>query len=140
MSLTILPVYPIVIKTEETAIGDALALQLYCSPSSTLVSNNTTLADDKWSEPHIHYSLFKGVNVGLHPGKGWIPNDPLSPHYHHFKLPAIYGGKVANYIKYVMDPTYPLILGTMSKGAPIHSRLLRPHPKQHLPPPHYSGT
>ena len=35
--------------------------------------------------------------------------------------------------------TYPLILGTMSKGAPIHSHLLYPHSKQCLPPP-YSGT
>ena len=53
MSLTVLPAYPIVIKTEETAIGNALALQLYRSPSpyrspsSTSASNNTTLADDE---------------------------------------------------------------------------------------------
>ena len=46
---------------------------------------------------------------------------------------------MADYIKYVMDLTYPLILGTMSKGAPIHSCLLHPHPKQCLPPP-YSET
>ena len=51
----------------------------------------------------------------------------------------MYGGKVAEYVKYVMDPAYPLILGTMGKGDPIHSCLLRPHPKQHLPSP-YSGT
>ena len=38
-----------------------------------------------------------------------------------------------------MDPTYPLVLSTMNKGAPIHSRLLRPCPKQRLPAP-YSGT
>ena len=38
-----------------------------------------------------------------------------------------------------MDPTYPLVLGTTSKGAPIHSHLLCPCPKQHLPPL-YSGT
>ena len=141
MSLIIPPAYPIIVKTEEATLGNALALQLYHSPSpyrspsSTSASNNTTLVDSEWSEPHIHYSLFEGVNVGLHPGEGWIPNDPLSPHYHHIELPAIYGGKVANYIKYVMDPTYPLILGTMSKGAPIHSHLLHPRPKEHLPPP-----
>ena len=134
MSLTVLPAYPVIIKTEEMAVGNALALQLYCSPSpyhspsSTLASNNTTLADDECSEPHIHYSLFEETAIGVHPGEGWIPNDPLSPNYHHFKLPAMYGGKVANYIKYIMDPTYPLVLGTTSKGAPIHSRLLHPHP------------
>ena len=38
-----------------------------------------------------------------------------------------------------MDPTYPLVLGTTSKGAPIHSCLLLPHPKQCLPAP-YSRT
>ena len=145
MSLAVPPTYPILIKTEETTIGNALALQLYCSPSpyrspsSTLASNNTTLADDEWSEPHVHYSLFENTAVGVHPGEGWIPNDPLSLNYHHFKLPAIYGRKVADYIKYIIDPTYPLVLGTTSKGAPIHSCLLHPHPKQHLPPP-YSGT
>ena len=84
---------------EEMAIGNALALQLYHSPSPyhspsfTSALNNITLADDKWSKPHIHYSLFEGTTIGLHPGKGWIPNDPLSPHYHHLKLPAIYGAK-----------------------------------------------
>jgi hypothetical protein len=139
MSLTVPPAYPIIVKKEETAVGDTLALQLYCSPSSTSASNNTTLTDDEWSEPHIHYSLFEGMTIGLHPGEGWIPNDPLSPNYYHFKLPTMYRGKVADYIKYVMDPTYPLVLGTMSKGAPIHSHLLRPHPKQHLPSP-YSRT
>ena len=77
--------------------------------------------------------------MGTHPSEGWVPNDPLSSDYYHFELPAMYGGKVAEYIKYVMDPTYPLILGTMNKGAPIHSRLLRPRPKQCLPAP-YSGT
>ena len=51
----------------------------------------------------------------------------------------MYGGKVADYIKYIIDPTYPLVLGTTSKGAPIHSCLLHPRPKQRLPPP-YSGT
>ena len=145
MSLTIPPAYPIIVKMEEMAIGDTLALQLYHSPSpyhspsSTLASNNTTLTDDEWSEPHIHYSLFENTAVGVHPREGWIPNNPLSPNYHHFELSAMYGGKVADYIKYVMDPTYPLVLGTTSKGAPIHSHLLRPCPKQRLPPP-YSGT
>ena len=43
---------------------------------------------------------------------------------------------MADYIKYVVDPAYPLILGTMGKGAPIHSRLLCPHPKQCLPLPY----
>ena len=51
----------------------------------------------------------------------------------------MYGGKVADYVKYVMDPTYPLILGTTSKGAPIQSHLLHPHSKQRLPAP-YSRT
>jgi hypothetical protein len=145
MSLTFPPAYPIIIKTEETTLGNALALQLYRlpspyrSPSSTSASNNTTLADDKWSEPHIHYSLFENTTVGVHPGEGWILNDPLSPNYHHFELPAMYGGKVADYIKYVIDPTYPLVFGTTSKGAPIHSCLLRPCLKQRLPLP-YSGT
>ena len=145
MSLTFPPAYPIIIKTEETTLGNALALQLYRSPSpyhspsSTSASNNTTLADNEWSEPHIHYSLFENTTVGIHPREGWILNDPLSPNYHHFELLAMYGGKVADYIKYVIDPTYPLVLGTTSKGAPIHSCLLYPHPKQCLPPP-YSGT
>ena len=44
-----------------------------------------------------------------------------------------------DYIKYIMDLTYPLVLGTTSKGAPIHSHLLHPHPKKCLPPP-YLGT
>ena len=145
MSLTVPTAYPVIVKMEEMTLGNTLALQLYrspspyCSPSSTSAFNNTTLADDEWSKPHIHYSLFENTAVGVHPGEGWILNNPLSPNYHHFKLPAMYGGKVADYIKYIMDPTYPLVLDTMSKGAPIHSRLLRPHPKQHLPPP-YSGT
>ena len=145
MSLTIPPAYPIIVKMEEMAIGDTLALQLYRSPSpyrspsSTSASNNTTLADDKWSEPHVHYSLFENTAVGVHPGEGWVPNDPLSSDYYHFELPAMYRGKVADYVKYVMDPTYPLVLGTTSKGAPIHSCLLRPRPKQHLPTP-YSRT
>ena len=38
-----------------------------------------------------------------------------------------------------MDPTYPLVLGTMIKGALIHSHLPRPRTKQRLSPP-YSGT
>ena len=145
MSLTVPPAYPIIVKMEEMAIDDALALQLYCSPSpycspsSTSVLNNTTLADNEWSEPHIHYSLFEEMTIGLHPSEGWIPNDPLSPNYYHFDLPAIYGGKVADYVKYVIDPTYPLVLGTVNKGASIHSYLLRPHPKQCLPAP-YSRT
>ena len=101
MSLTVPPAYPAVIKTEEMTIGNALALQLYhspspyCSPSSISASNNTTLADDEWSKPHIHYSLFEETAVRVHPREGWIPNDPLSPHYHHFELLAMYGGKVA---------------------------------------------
>ena len=145
MSLTVPPAHPIIVKTEEMAIGNALAFQLYHSPSpyrspsSTLASNNTTLADDQWSKPHIHYSLFEETAVGVHPGEGWIPNNPLSLHYLHFKLLAMYGGKVADYIKYVMDPTYPLVLGTTSNEAPIHSHLLRPCPKQRLPQP-YLGT
>jgi hypothetical protein len=145
MSLTIPPAYPIIVKMEEMEIGDMLALQLYRSPSpyrspsSTSASNNTTLADDKWSEPHVHYSLFENTAVGVHPGEGWVPNDPLSSDYYHFELPAMYRGKVADYVKYVMDPMYPLVLGTTSKGAPIHSCLLRPRPKQHLPTP-YSRT
>jgi hypothetical protein len=139
MSLTVPPAYPVIIKTEETTLGDTLALQLYHSPSSTSASNNITLADDKWSEPHIHYSLFENTTVGVQPGEGWIPNDPLSSDYYHFKLPAMYGGKVADYIKYVMDPTYPLVLGTTSKGAPIHSHLLCPRFKQRLLAP-YSRT
>ena len=77
--------------------------------------------------------------MGTHPGEGWVPNDPLSSDYYHFKLPVMYGGKVAEYVKYVRDLTYPLVLGTINKGAPIHSHLLRPHPKQRLPAP-YSGT
>ena len=127
MSLTVLPAYPIIIKTEEMAIGDTLALQLYRSPSpyrspsSTSASNNTTLADDEWSKPHIHYSLFENTAVGAHPGEGWIPNDPLSPNYHHLELLAMYRGKVADYIKYIMDPTYPLVLGTTSKGSYLFS-------------------
>ena len=82
MSLTVPPAHPVVVKMEETTLGDALALQLYRSPSpyhspsSTSASNNTTLADDEWSRPHIHYSLFENTTVGVHPGEGWIPNDP----------------------------------------------------------------
>ena len=144
MSLTVPPAYPIIVKMEETTLGDTLALQLYRSPSpyrspsSTSASNNTTLADNKWSKPHIHYSVFEGTAIGMHPGEGWIPNDPLSSDYYHFELPAMYGGKVADYVKYVMDPTCPLVLGTMNKGAPIQSCLLHPRPKQCLPAP-YSG-
>ena len=145
MSLAVLPSYPVIIKMEEMAVGDALALQLYHSPSpyhspsSTLVSNNITLTDDEWSKPCINYSLFKEKTIGLHPREGWIPNDPLSSYYYHFELPVIYRGKVADYIKYVMDPMYPLILGIINKGAPIHSCLLHPCPKQCLPAL-YSGT
>ena len=139
MSLTVPSAYPIVIKTEETTLGNALALQRYRSPSSTSALNNITLADDEWSEPYIHYSMFKETTMGTHPGEGWIPNDPLSSDYYHFELPTMYGGKVADYVKYVMDPTYPLVLGTMNKGAPIHSHLLHPCPKQCLPAP-YSRT
>ena len=76
MSLAVLPAYPIIIKTEETAVSDALALQLYRSPSpyrspsSTSASNNTTITDNKWSKPHIHYSLFKETTIGTYPGEG----------------------------------------------------------------------
>ena len=71
MSLTIPPAYPIIVKTEEMTLDDALALQLYqspspyWSPSSTSALNNTTLADNEWSEPHIHYSLFKETTMVL---------------------------------------------------------------------------
>ena len=76
MSLTVPPAYPVIVKTEETTVGDTLALQIYHSPSpyrspsSTSVSNNTTLADDEWSKPHIHYFLFEETAIGVHPGEG----------------------------------------------------------------------
>ena len=46
---------------------------------------------------------------------------------------------MVDYIKYVVDLVYPLILGTINKGASIHSHLLHPYPKQCLPLS-YSGT
>ena len=92
MSLTVLPAYPVIVKTEETAIGDTLALQLYRSPSpyrspsSTSASNNTTLADNEWSEPHIVtftgyvylyrliYCLISGLLYESASGLAWGPH------------------------------------------------------------------
>jgi hypothetical protein len=40
----------------------------------------------------------------------------------------MYGGVMAKYIHYDLSPAYPLVLGTLGKEHPIHSRLLRPQP------------
>ena len=64
-----------------------------------------------------------------HPGQGWEYNDPTSSTYVTF--PIIHPtGKVldATYVKYDLTPAFPQLLGTHSKGQPIHSQLL--HPKR----------
>jgi hypothetical protein len=110
---------------EEVETVDApLALQLYHAPSPTTTTINLT--DDEWSSSATTddslADFFK--QIPDHPGEGWVPNDVHSPYYYHFELPTMYRGVVAKYVCYDLSPAYPLVLGTLGKGHPIHSHLL----------------
>jgi hypothetical protein len=118
-------------QEEQETVNAVLALQLYRAPSPTATTTDYT-TDDEWSSSATATTddSLAGFFEQLpdHPGEGWVPNDPNSPLYFHFELPAMYGGVVAKYIRYDLSPAYPLVLGTLGKGQPVHSRLLRPRP------------
>jgi hypothetical protein len=118
-----------VTQEEQETVDAVLALQLYRAPSPTATTTDCT-TDDEWSTSATTDDSLAGFfeQHPDHPGEGWVPNDPNSPLYFHFELPAVYGGVVAKYIRYDLSPAYPLVLGTMGKGEPVHSRLLRPRP------------
>jgi hypothetical protein len=126
MSLSIPFTTSVVIKEEEAQLDSLLALQLYRSPSPAASTDDS----DSWSNAASAHSSLTPIFEQLcdHPGEGWIPNLASCPYYHHFELPAMYGGVVAKYIKHDLTPAFPLILGTLGKGHPIHSRLLRARP------------
>jgi hypothetical protein len=115
-------------QEDKEAVDGLLALQLFCAPSPA--ATTVDLTDDEWSSSATtDDSLANFFNQLLdHPGEGWVPNSPDSHLYFYFELPAMYRGTVAKYIRYDLSPAYPLVLGTLGKGHPIHSHLLRPRP------------
>jgi hypothetical protein len=128
MSSTISLHRPVTQEEQET-VDAVLALQLYRAPSPAATTTDCT-TDDEWSTSATTEDSLAGFFEQLpdHPGEGWVPNDPNSPLYFHFELPAMYGGAVAKYVRYDLSPAYPLVLGTLGKGQPVHSRLLRARP------------
>jgi hypothetical protein len=100
-----------IIKKEEETVDALLALQLYCTPSSSVVTTDTS-TDNKGSSlattDDSLSTLFKPLFDHL--GEGWIPNLPNNPHIYHFELPAMYKGVITKYIQYNLSPASPLVL------------------------------